>query len=82
MKRIGALPGHAATEAATIAGAAGAPADALRAELAMVDDMLSLVEPIASHPDERVKWLVDWIERNLAPDGQWNRQANRNNNSS
>jgi superfamily II DNA or RNA helicase len=62
----------ASTEAATVAGAAGAPTDALRAELAMVDDMLSFVEPIASRPDERVKWLVDWIKRNLAFDGRWN----------
>jgi superfamily II DNA or RNA helicase len=65
---------NAATEGATIAGAAGASAEALRAELAMVDDMLSLAEPITSRPDQRVKWLVDWIERNLAPDGQWNRR--------
>jgi hypothetical protein len=62
----------ASTEAATVAGAAGAPTNALRAELAMVDDMLTFVEPIASRPDERVKWLVDWIKRNLAPDGRWN----------
>ena len=62
----------AAAEAATVLGAAGAPSDALRAELAMVNDMLSFVEPLAARPDERVKWLVDWIKRNLAPNGQWN----------
>ena len=62
----------AAAEAAAIAGAVEAPADSLRAELALVNDMLSFVEPIAAHPDERVKWLVGWIKRNLAPEGRWN----------
>jgi superfamily II DNA or RNA helicase len=62
----------ASTQAATVAGTAGAPTEALRAEVAMVDDMLSFVEPIASRPDERVNWLVDWIKSNLAPRGQWN----------
>ncbi len=62
----------AAAEAATVAGAAGAPSDALRAELAMVNDMLSFVEPLAARPDERMKWLVDWIKCNLAPNGHWN----------
>ncbi len=52
----------AAAEAAAIAGAAEAPADLLRVQLAMVDDMLSFVEPIAARPDERVKWLVGWIK--------------------
>jgi superfamily II DNA or RNA helicase len=62
----------ASTEAASVAGAAGAPTEALRSELEMVDDMLSFVEPIASRPDERVKWLVNWTERNMAPEGRWN----------
>ena len=62
----------AAAEAAAVAGAAGAPSDALQAELAIVNDMLSYVEPLAARPDERVKWLVEWLKRNLAPDGQWN----------
>jgi hypothetical protein len=52
----------AAAEAATIAGAEGATAEALRAELAVVDDMLRLAEPAAPRPDARVDWLVQWIE--------------------
>ena len=64
----------AATEAATILGAADAPADSLQAELAMVNDMLSFAEPVAARPDERVRWLVDWIKRDLAPDGTWNQR--------
>ena len=64
----------AATEAATILGAADAPVNSLRAELAMVNDMLSFAEPIAARPDERVKWLVDWIKRDLAPDGTRNQR--------
>jgi hypothetical protein len=64
----------AAAEAATILGAADAPVDSLRAELAMVNDMLSFAEPVAALPDERVKWLVDWIKHNLVPDGTWNQR--------
>jgi ERCC4-related helicase len=62
----------AAAEAATIAGALGARSDALQVELAMVEDMLSFVEPITGRPDERVRWLVDWVTLNLAPGGRWN----------
>jgi hypothetical protein len=50
-----------AAEAASVAGAEGATRDALRAELVMVDAMLAIAEPVASRPDARVRWLVQWI---------------------
>ena len=62
----------AAAEAASIAGAAGATKDALRAELAMVDDMLAIAEAAASRPDARVRWLVRWIEQNMLSGRSWN----------
>ncbi len=62
----------AATEAATVAGAEGATTDALRAELAMVDEMLRIAEPAARRPDARVRWLVQWIEQNMLDGNAWN----------
>jgi ERCC4-related helicase len=62
----------AATEAATVAGAEGATADALRAELAKVDDMLRIAEPAARRPDARIQWLVQWIEQNMLDGNAWN----------
>jgi ERCC4-related helicase len=62
----------AATEAASIAGAEGARIEALRAELALVDGMLALAEPAATKPDERVKWLIRWIQEHLFSGGDWN----------
>jgi hypothetical protein len=62
----------AAAEAATVAGAEGATTDALRAELAMVDDMLGLAEPASLRPDARVHWLVQWIEQNMLDGRAWN----------
>jgi hypothetical protein len=48
----------AVAEAATVAGAEGATAEALRAELAMVDEMLGIAEPASPRPDARIRWLV------------------------
>jgi ERCC4-related helicase len=54
-----------AAEVASTAGAAGAGATELRAELAAVDDMLAIAERAALRPDARVHWLVQWIKTNL-----------------
>jgi hypothetical protein len=62
----------AAVEAATELGAFGAEANALRAELALVDDMLAVAKRHAPKPDARVTWLADWIRTNMAPGGRWN----------
>jgi SNF2 family DNA or RNA helicase len=62
----------AAAEAATIAGAAGATADALRAELAAVDAMVAAAEPETLRPDARVRWLVEWIGQNMIDGRDWN----------
>jgi ERCC4-related helicase len=62
----------AATEAATMAGAEGATADALRAELAKVDHMLRIAEPAARRPDARIRWLGTWIEQNMLDGNGWN----------
>jgi ERCC4-related helicase len=61
-----------AFENATIAGSAGATRQQLVAELAAVDDMLSLADNNRYAPDHRVRWLTDWIEQNLRPGGAWN----------
>jgi hypothetical protein len=63
---------EAAAEAATVAGAEGATTEGLRAELAMVDDMLGIAEPAAMRPDARIRWLVQWIEQNMLNGGMWN----------
>lgn len=62
----------AATEAASIAGAEGATASSLIAELALVDGMLEIAEAAARKSDERAKWLVNWIRENLFAAGDWN----------
>jgi hypothetical protein len=62
----------AAAEAATIAGAEGATAEALRAELAMVDEMAGIAEPASLRPDARVHWLTRWIEQNMLNGRTWN----------
>lgn len=49
---------EATAEAATVAGADGANAADLSAELAAVDDMLAIAEKAALRPDARVHWLV------------------------
>jgi hypothetical protein len=62
----------AATEAACVAGAEGATAQALRAELAMTDEILKVAEPVSARPDERIKWLILWIQENLLSGNRWN----------
>jgi superfamily II DNA or RNA helicase len=64
----------ATAEAASALGAAGAAKGDLRAELAAVDEMLTLAERHASRPDARVDWLVDWIKANLLAGADWNRR--------
>ncbi len=63
---------QAAAEAASVVGAAEASYADLRAELAAVDDILSLAEPAALKPDARVHWLVQWIKTNLLSGQNWN----------
>ena len=46
-------------------GALGADADALRDELAAVDEMLAIAESAKTRPDARVRWLTSWIFENL-----------------
>ena len=62
----------AATEAASVVGAADASAADLRKELAAVDDMLALAEKAALRPDARVHWLVQWIKGNMLSGTTWN----------
>jgi SNF2 family DNA or RNA helicase len=62
----------AAAEAATVLGVAGADAKALQAEIAAVDAMLALAESHAAALDARVRWLVDWIGRNMLVGRRWN----------
>ena len=61
-----------AAEAASAVGAANASAADLRAELAAVDEMLAIAEPVALKPDARVRWLVQWIKDNLLSGQNWN----------
>ena len=61
-----------AVKAATSAGAAGASAMDLRAELAAVDAMIEIAERHKAKPDARVRWLTGWIKANLLRDGSWN----------
>src|SRR5258708_1312761 len=63
---------ESATEAASRAGALGATKGALEAELAAVDKMLSIAESFASRPDERVRWLAEWIKSNMLSGKSWN----------
>jgi ERCC4-related helicase len=62
----------AATQAATVAGAEGATTEALRGELALVDEMLRLAEPAALRLDARVSWLMQWIKQNMLDGRIWN----------
>ena len=63
---------EAAARAATEAGAAGSSEGDVRAELALVDEMLAIARPASSRPDARVRWLSDWIKQNMCPGGRWN----------
>jgi SNF2 family DNA or RNA helicase len=63
---------EAAAEAATLAGAEGATMNALRAELALVDEMLTVAEPAVLRPDARIRWLVEWIAQNMLDGRDWN----------
>lgn len=64
--------GEAAT--ASAAGVVDAALEDLRAELAVVDEMLALAEKHAARPDARVNWLVEWIRKSMLDGQQWNRR--------
>ena len=63
-------------EAATASapGVVDATLEDLRAELAIVDEMLALAEKHAARPDARVKGLVEWIRNSMLDGRQWNRR--------
>lgn len=63
---------EAYTEAATLAGVAGATKDALRVELAAVDEMLPVAEAAARRRDLRVDHLGAWIRANMLEGRRWN----------
>jgi hypothetical protein len=65
---------EATADAASALGAVGATQGDLRAELAAVDEMLTLATRHATRPDARVRWLVDWIGANLLSGTGWNRR--------
>jgi ERCC4-related helicase len=64
----------ATSEAATALGASEASTEALRAELAAVDEMLEFATIHATEPDERVNWLVKWIQGNFLSGTAWSRR--------
>lgn len=51
-----------------VAAAIAAPV----ADRAAVVAMLEIAERAARVPDARVRWLADWVRREMAPDGVWN----------
>lgn len=59
---------------ASAAGVVDATLEDLRAELAIVDEMLALAEKHAARPDARLKWLVEWIRKSMLDGRQWNRR--------
>lgn len=59
---------------ASAAGVVDATLEDLRAELAIVDEMLALAEKHAARPDARLKWLVEWIRKSMLDGLQWNRR--------
>ena len=60
--------------AASAAGAIEATHGDLKAELAAVDEMLTLAEKHIARPDARVRWLVEWIRNNMMDGPNWNRR--------
>ena len=62
----------ATARAATEAGAVGSSETDIASELAMVEEMLAIARQHASRPDARVRWLVEWVKKNLCPGGRWN----------
>jgi superfamily II DNA or RNA helicase len=63
----------AGAEQASLIGALGAESEALRVELAAVDEMLAIAESAKARPDARVRWLSAWISENmLDQNGGWN----------
>jgi ERCC4-related helicase len=64
----------AMVQAASALGVTGAANNALRTELTAVDEMIDVAERHAAQPDARVRWLVEWIKRNLISQSGWNRK--------
>ena len=60
-----------AAEEDEAAQAAGALASS-SANLALVDEMLTIARRHADRPDARVRLLSDWIRRNMTSAGRWN----------
>jgi hypothetical protein len=58
-------------EAATVAGAHNATREQLETELAAVDAMLKLARVHRDKPDERSKWLINWIRAHLLDGRAW-----------
>ncbi|HWE99125.1 MAG TPA: DISARM system SNF2-like helicase DrmD [Caulobacteraceae bacterium] len=56
----------------TQASAREAESDAIRSELADVDDMLRIAEAARYAPDARLRWLIAWIGETMRPGGAWN----------
>lgn len=59
---------------ASAAGVVDATLEDLRAELAVVDEMLALAERHAARPDARMNWLVEWISQEMLDGNQWNQR--------
>ena len=66
------LDDEAATEAATEVGAREATEAELRAELALVDEMLAVADSHKEQSDARVAWLDRWVREHMVRDGRWN----------
>ena len=66
------LEEDAATEAATAVGAREASEAEMRAELALVDDMLAIADRHKDQPDARLAWLDRWVREHMVPGGRWN----------
>jgi len=66
------LEEDAATEAATAVGAREASEAEMRAELALVNDMLAIADRHKEQSDARVVWLDRWVREHMAPGDRWN----------
>ena len=58
---------------AELASAVGlAEGDQLGQERAAVEAMLAIAKRHAGQPDERAKWIIDWVREHCLVDGGWN----------
>ena len=58
-------------EAATLA-TAGPQTEAFAAERTLLAEMTKLADAARFQTDARMAYLLEWIEKNLCPDGKWN----------